>query len=306
MFQWLILGVTTLLFGASIKGVTNTRIGNYKPVVNISNDTILLAPASWTNITDCLTNLMVNNAISKKHMSLAKNPDKKSKDLVLQVNYTTGVGGKTGAVFDVHPGNPPYTNYTRMSLSYDVWFPKGFNFVKEGKLPGLWGKQDAYHGYFDCGNGYDVVHGSHGPCWSVRGLWRSPTSTKGKTGLGAAYVYAPRRNIWCTTKTTDMEHGTYCALPSDGDIVGRNFQYSTGTWNKILIVVDVRQKILQLSLNGKLMISYNGVNYGSSTIKFAGIKWETFFGGGSQSFKNPYPQVTYFRYFELRAGNGLK
>ncbi|KAJ3010863.1 UNVERIFIED_CONTAM: hypothetical protein HDU68_001931 [Siphonaria sp. JEL0065] len=128
------------------------------------------------------------------HLKLVTDPDGKSKGLVLRVIYTAGVGSKTGVTFAGHPGPKSYAKYTRMSLAYDVWFPKGFDFVREGKLPGLWGQLPTSK-YFDCGSSYNAVNGSHGPCWSVRALWRSPDITNGTIGLGAAYVYAPPNNV---------------------------------------------------------------------------------------------------------------
>jgi len=44
----------------------------------------------------------------------------------------------------------PYTGIKRMVLEYMVYFPPGFKFVIEGKLPGVWGK-DATKAEFDCG-----------------------------------------------------------------------------------------------------------------------------------------------------------
>ncbi|KAJ3030124.1 UNVERIFIED_CONTAM: hypothetical protein HDU68_010046 [Siphonaria sp. JEL0065] len=126
-----------------IQGVTNAFIGNNSTYITVHDDLALLSPKSWSSLPDFYSNLIGSNdsVPSTTRLSLVADPDGLSKSPVLQVTYGTGVGSSTGVTFPAHPPNPQsYTKFTRMSLSYDVWFPKGFNFVREGKLPGLWGQ----------------------------------------------------------------------------------------------------------------------------------------------------------------------
>lgn len=60
-----------------------------------------------------------------------------------------------------------------MTLAYRVLFPAGFDFVKGGKLPGLYG------GHRGCSGGDDAR-----ACWSTRLMWRA-------RGEGELYLVRP-------------------------------------------------------------------------------------------------------------------
>ena len=107
---------------------------------------------------------------------------------MLVVHYPAGSASPTvsrergrpvgGAQVRAWLGTPPADS---MHLRYAVRFPPGFNFVKGGKLPGLYG---------GVGNtGRRIPTGEDG--FSARVMWR-------KHGDGEVYAYLP----------TSREHGT--------------------------------------------------------------------------------------------------
>lgn len=82
------------------------------------------------------------------------------------------------------------TSRPSLLLSYSVYFPQDFDFVKGGKLPGLYsstGSINASTGLIDANT--DSCSGGAGDdagqsCWSVRLMWRA-------NGEGEAYLYLP-------------------------------------------------------------------------------------------------------------------
>ncbi|XXQ37568.1 Uncharacterized protein PBTT_08504 [Plasmodiophora brassicae] len=123
-------------------------------------------------------------------------------------------------------------------------------------------------------------------------MWRNAT------GAGAAYIYAVNNQAYCPSPTICPNSQVLtCCDPSYGDIVGRNFALLTGQWQKLAVMVDLQDGLTQVIHNGKVVISYI-VKYGSIRL-FNGIKFDTFFGGGSSSFSSPTTQYSYFRNFKL-------
>lgn len=64
-----------------------------------------------------------------------------------------------------------FTKANNVSLSYSIFFPADFDFVKAGKLPGLTG------GHGGCSGGKNADD-----CFSTRLMWRAG-------GLGELYLY---------------------------------------------------------------------------------------------------------------------
>lgn len=82
------------------------------------------------------------------------------------------------------------TSATEVTLSYSVYFSDGFDFVKGGKLPGLYGGASEDEAKSCSGGRQD----NRGRCFSARLMWR-------KDGMGEFYNYFP----------TDVQQGGgYC------------------------------------------------------------------------------------------------
>ncbi|SPR00097.1 unnamed protein product (mitochondrion) [Plasmodiophora brassicae] len=298
-----LLLVWTLAFwvvneAADALSFSNDYIGNHAELFDYTQDRQVIRPMSFTTVKQFLDQLgwvHSKDGWYPGYLSSANvvDPEGRTNTSVLQVTYGPGYFGQSTALgiagWYSAPGYP-YWNVTRMTLEYEVFFPTGFIFVKEGKLPGIWGADGISSTTFDCGGG--SVNRSNPNCFSTRLMWRNAT------GAGAAYIYAVNNQAYCPSPTICPNSQVLtCCDPSYGDIVGRNFALLTGQWQKLAVMVDLQDGLTQVIHNGKVVISYI-VKYGSIRL-FNGIKFDTFFGGGSSSFSSPTTQYSYFRNFKL-------
>ncbi|KAG2748283.1 polysaccharide lyase family 14 protein [Suillus brevipes Sb2] len=115
-----------------------------------------------------------------------------------------------GAEFYASPLN--LSDAKNVTMEYSVYFPADFDWVKGGKLPGLYG------GHTGCSGGAAAED-----CFSTRLMWR-------QGGAGELYLYAPKRkqtNALCSDPQSvcDAEYGLS---------IGRgSFHYSTGNWTTL-------------------------------------------------------------------------
>ncbi|WRT66524.1 uncharacterized protein IL334_003483 [Kwoniella shivajii] len=167
----------------------------------------------------------------------------------LQILYPSG---------SVNPGNSPQggaefysapldiRKATNASLEYSVYFPPDFDFVKGGKLPGLYG------GHKGCSGGNAAED-----CFSTRLMWRAG-------GQGELYLYAPKDKqtpSLCQTPPKSICESEY------GLSIGRgSWKFALGDWT------TVRQDVwlntpgqndggFNIWVNGQLVISANDVRY---------------------------------------------
>ncbi|EJD48745.1 hypothetical protein AURDEDRAFT_112840 [Auricularia subglabra TFB-10046 SS5] len=133
-----------------------------------------------------------------------------------------------------------------VTLAYSVYFPADFDWVKGGKLPGLYG------GHETCSGG-DTAES----CFSTRMMWRDG-------GFGELYLYAPR----------DKQGGNVCRTPPKsvceteyGLSIGRgSFKFTQGGWTRISQTVvlntpGVADGRLDLDVNGQRAMSVANVYY---------------------------------------------
>ncbi|CEG64783.1 hypothetical protein RMATCC62417_01699 [Rhizopus microsporus] len=226
---------------------------------------------------------------SENKNAAVRDPSKKTKDLVLRVKYTAKsrnpeVNPIGGVGFLAEPLSITAKS-KKVTLQYSVFFPKGFDFVKGGKLPGLYG------GHGECTGGDES-----GSCFTTRLMWRTD-------GEGEIYAYLPnskqRKNL-CDNKINICN-------PDYGFSLGRGtFQFKTGTWT------TVRQELVlnsQGKRNGQMSLYVNGVRKinvknvafrTSNTGHVVGIMFHTFFGGSDDTWRTPKDQYSYFKNFVLK------
>ncbi len=185
---------------------------------------------------------------------------------VLQVFYPSG---------SVNPGNDPvggadfYASPLNLdaarsvTLEYSVLFPSGFQWVKGGKLPGLYG------GHMTCSGGDDATS-----CFSTRLMWRedgagelylvSISALYPKCSHSFSHQYAPK----------DMQTKALCQTPPfsycDEDYglsIGRgSFNFTPGAWTTLRQTVTLNTPGQQdggflLEVDGKLAIHREDVFY---------------------------------------------
>jgi hypothetical protein len=156
-------------------------------------------------------------------------------------------------------------------FSYSVYFPKGFEFVMGGKLPGLYGGDNQKDSESCSGGRRDDG------CFSARLMWRTD-------GAGEMYTYLPP-SIEANKAVCAVGPYSECN-PTYGASVGRgSFTFATGAWTTVAMRVRLNSVgkedgELQLWANGQSMFSVGGlVLRTSDDARIWGIQMQTFFGG---------------------------
>ncbi|KAI0758945.1 hypothetical protein C8Q74DRAFT_1319764 [Fomes fomentarius] len=168
------------------------------------------------------------------------------------------------------PSGVDLTTAKEATFSYDVYFPPGFDFVKGGKLPGLYGG-DSESGALSCSGGR-----RDNGCFSVRFMWRT-------NGAGELYAYLPpafnENHAVCNVPPFSTCNDVY------GASVGRgSFTFKTGARTTIgqrikLNDVGKANGEIELFAAGKSMFSVRGLKLrDSSSGRMRGIQMQTFGG----------------------------
>ncbi|TBU29332.1 hypothetical protein BD309DRAFT_357697 [Dichomitus squalens] len=195
------------------------------------------------------------------------------------------------------PDNVDLTTAAEATLSYTVLFEDGFDFVKGGKLPGLYG-----------GNSDSEAIGCSGGrrddgCFSARFMWRPE-------GAGELYTYLP---------PDSPENKAVCNVPPKsecndvfGASVGRgSFSFTPGTRTTIgqrVKLNDVGQANgeLELFVDGKSMFTVPGlVLRTADSGRIRGIQMQSFFGGNDASWATPKDQNVFFGDFSVAITKAL-
>jgi hypothetical protein len=155
-------------------------------------------------------------------------------------------------------------------LAYRLRLPAGFNFVKGGKLPGLYGGRRN--------SGRKIPDGTNG--FSTRYMWRTD-------GAGEVYAYLP----------TSVAHGTS---------LGRgDWSWPTGRWTSVQQFVHLNRPgysdgEVRVWVDGQPVLDQQNLIFRTTTsLKIQGLFFSTFFGGGDASWATPVDQYADFADFRL-------
>lgn len=194
-------------------------------------------------------------------------------------HYSTTITG--GTAFYVYPF--PNITHGHAAFEYQVLFPASFDYVKGGKLPGLFGGRSG------CNGGYSAID-----CFSGRFMW-------GPGGGGYAYLYLPK---------TAPHIPEFCQLtgyPGCTQEFGyglAGFKYfDKDRWVKIreeikLNTPGVPNGVLKISIDGVQKFSYDKIIFRlTNNVPINGIVFETFFGGNTPDWATPREQYVYFKGF---------
>ncbi len=191
----------------------------------------------------------------------------------------TGTGGAlpSGAQWASIFGGNADTLYAR----YRVFFPKGFDWVKGGKLPGLCGSQ--------CNTGGKVPTGTDG--WSARLMWRENASL-------VQYVYsAGQTGAWGTDLVWKQN--------------GKPLVVETGRWHEVQVKISLNTPGSnggQGKTDGRVTGWYDGVLALDTTgFRFRDLEsmhitefyFSTFFGGGTPDFESAQDNRIFFDDFAV-------
>ncbi|EWH02598.1 polysaccharide lyase [Halomonas sp. BC04] len=165
-------------------------------------------------------------------------------------------------------------NSDRACLHYKVRFEPVFDFVKGGKLPGLYGG--------DAPSGGDKVDGENG--FSIRLMWR-------EKGQGELYPYV-----------MDLE----------GESMGRGaWTFPRGRWisveqEVILNTPGQDNGMARIWIDGRPVLEKGGLVYRTSeSVSIDGLMFSTFFGGTGEGWRTPRDQSVDFAAFRLYAPKSL-
>lgn len=191
----------------------------------------------------------------------------------LRVHYPKGTSapsdnGKGGAGF--YATIDALSGAERACLQYKVRFEPGFDFVKGGKLPGLYGGKAPSGGDKVTGDGY-----------SMRFMWR-------EQGQGELYGYVVNM---------DSEYG---------ESMGRGlWTFPTGQWVTIeqeIILNDPHGEngIARVWIDGRPILEQRGIVYRTQGNVFAdGLMFSTFFGGSGEGWRTKQDQSADFADFNF-------
>ncbi|MBB3141567.1 polysaccharide lyase [Halomonas organivorans] len=194
----------------------------------------------------------------------------------LRVLYPAGTSSpgdtdKGGAGFYAKPG--ALAGAERACLQYRVRFEPGFDFVKGGKLPGLFGGEAP--------SGGEEADGKNG--FSMRYMWRTD-------GQGELYEYAVGQG------------------EEYGKSVGRGrWTFPTGQWVTLeqeIILNDPGQDngLARVWVNGRPILEQQGIVYRTTdAVTIDGLMFSTFFGGHGEDWRTPRDQRVDFAGFRFYA-----
>ncbi|KAM5542808.1 hypothetical protein V8D89_003769 [Ganoderma adspersum] len=189
------------------------------------------------------------------------------------------------------PEDVDLTAAAEATLSYSVLFEDGFDFVKGGKLPGLYGGNSDAEAIGCSGGRRD------NGCFSARFMWRT-------SGAGELYTYLP---------PDSPENKAVCTVPPKSDCndvfgasVGRGaFKFTPGKRNTIgqrirLNDVGKANGELELFVDGKSVFTVPGlVLRTAASGRIRGIQMQSFFGGNDASWATPKDQNVFFGDFSV-------
>lgn len=169
---------------------------------------------------------------------------------------------------------------SRVRFDYKVFFPRNFNWVKGGMLPGVWMGRIGAHG------GQNIPDGA-----SFRLMWRAG-------GQLEAYVYMPMN------ETAEFVNATRRIRNQNfGRSLWRGVaSITTDQWTNISIIANMNSKtgvadgVIGLIVNNITMM-YNKVNWGNGPFQIQGLMMHTYFGGLDASWATPITQHVYFKDF---------
>ncbi|KAF8119877.1 hypothetical protein EV363DRAFT_1409089 [Boletus edulis] len=207
-------------------------------------------------------------------------------------------------VHSVNPGSKPeggadfyatplnLAGARNVTLEYSVFFAANFNWVKGGKLPGLFG------GHTGCSGGASAQD-----CFSTRLMWRPH-------GVGELYLYAPK----------DKQSEALCADVRSvcdatyGFSIGRGaFNFTAGDWtrlsqNVVLNTPGQNDGSFTLEVDGRPVIQRTDVFYRNNVAqrvdedgdsRSAHSPSSIFFGGHGKAYATPKQQYTWFKDFAI-------
>ncbi|GAA6036428.1 hypothetical protein JCM8097_003499, partial [Rhodosporidiobolus ruineniae] len=206
-------------------------------------------------------------------------------DDVLQVNYPANTRDGTQftmRVFDNYTAAWNETVETAL-VKYEIAFSDDFDFVKGGKLPGLYGQNDD--ATETCSGGVRDTD-----CFSARLMFRT-------NGAGEVYAYLPTSPGFC------RQSDVICNDDYGISLSRGSFRFKPGGWTTITQLISLNTPgyangLLYLYSNDTLALAHTGLTWRTKEdVSLTSVFFSTFFGGSDSSWNSKGGQ-SYFRRFE--------
>ncbi|CAE6440338.1 unnamed protein product [Rhizoctonia solani] len=210
---------------------------------------------------------------------------------VFEASYPEGSinpQGKIKGGFGCYLEQSEFEKAKDVVFSYSVKFEDGFDFVKGGKLPGLYGGTTPELAYGCSGGRQD----GRDKCFSLRLMWRP-------NGEGEIYAYIPNTPS-NHEALKNVPPKTHCNADFGWSIARGSFYFKPGEWTTIaervrLNDVECANGTLQIWANGELVVDVQGLETRvDKDVVFRGAHFQTFFGGKAQDWASTKDQCAYF------------
>ncbi|PSR70869.1 hypothetical protein PHLCEN_2v13231 [Hermanssonia centrifuga] len=289
--------------------VTAIPVASAGTLASISSPLFPVSPqlSYWTTSTSISGALPLSDATFRPHNQITALShdyvDAPDGELSMQAYYPAGsynFDNSPQGGFSFYAPGPTSVDLTtakEATFGYTVYFGSGFQFVKGGKLPGLYGGNSDSEAVSCSGGRRDDG------CWSARLMWRT-------NGAGELYTYLPpdftENQAVCTVPPFSTCNDVY------GASVGRgSFTWATGgrtTMSQRVRLNDVGQSNgeLELFIGGQSVVNVGGLVLSNSTDgRIRGMQMQTFFGGSDSSWASPIDQYVYFSDFSVAITESL-
>jgi hypothetical protein len=169
----------------------------------------------------------------------------------------------------------PHGPLDAATLSYCVRFPSGFDFVKGGKLPGMFGGTVT--------SGRHIPDGTDG--WSTRYMWR-------RGGAGEVYAYLPTS----VAHGTSLGRGTWWIIPGRWECLAQTV---------VLNTPGIRDGSVSVRVDGRQVFAAKGLLFRTTrALRIDGVFFSSFFGGGDPSWASTRDQYADFADVAVRPAAG--
>jgi hypothetical protein len=227
-----------------------------------------------------------------------KNEDRFTiEDGCLKINFVAGCHGlASGAAFRGNPHNVFPADAA--TLTYSVYFPEGFDFVKGGKLPGM---------NIGCNTEDSATGGEWSPdCGSFRIMFR-------ERGAAIGYAYFPLAGAGQGSFDAQSDAFKEVAKVKGGAGIdlwhsrkdANDMMLKAGEWNTISMSVNLGTAG---EANGSVSVTTNGVTRSCDGIlwrtdpncKLCALNFVAFFGGGDDEWNSPVDSYCMFKDISLQ------
>ena len=218
------------------------------------------------------------------------NPERlKVRDNAIELAFKKHMHGSgSGAAFRANPWKKLPSD--TVTLSYDVFFPSTFEWVKGGKLPGVCFGSDPK----GCATGGEWSPNEG----SFRLMWR-------EDGQAIGYSYMAIKGG--PTGAYDIQGTAYKSIVKKTASAGHDlwkkpveFKFIKGSWNTVSFSIKLntpgkKDGTLKMTVNSTTKTLNDVIFRESSSVKFTYVIFVSFFGGGSSDWDSPVDTSVRFR-----------